>query len=131
MHDVIDEPALQELIETFYTRVRGDDLIGPLFNDAVHDWPEHLVKLRSFWSGVMLASGAYKGRPLPAHIQHGARINSASFERWLELWGDTTNRLFAPAAATALQAKADRIAESLQLGMRFARGDGLRPCPAA
>jgi hemoglobin len=130
-HAVIDEAALKQLIERFYARVRADDFIGPLFNEAVGDWPEHLNKLQSFWSGVMLASGRYKGRPLPAHIQHADRISDASFDRWLALWGQTTSELFEPAAAAALQEKAGRIAESLKLGIRFARGDVLQPRRAA
>jgi hemoglobin len=120
----IDEASLQRLIEHFYARVRTDDLIGPLFNEVVNDWTEHLDKLQSFWSSVMLTSGRYKGGPLPAHIKHGDRISGASFDRWLALWRQTTEELFEPAAAASLQEKADRIAESLQLGIRFAgRGD--------
>ena len=130
-HAVIDEAALKQLIERFYARVRADDLIGPLFNEAVGDWPEHLYKLQSFWSGVMLRSGRYKGRPLPAHIQHADRISAASFDRWLALWRETTMELFEPAAAAALQKKAGRIAESLNLGIRFSRGDILQPREAA
>lgn len=126
LHATIDEAALQQLIGRFYARVRADDVIGPLFNEAVGDWPEHLDKLQSFWSGVMLASGRYTGRPLPAHVQHGDRISTASFERWLALWRQTTTELFEPAPAAALQEKAGRIAESLQLGLRFSRGDGLQ-----
>ena len=121
---IIDETALRRLIELFYTRVRADDRIGPLFNDAVGDWPEHLDRLQSFWSGVMLGSGRYQGRPLPAHIQHADRISPASFDRWLALWKQASEELFEPSAASALQEKAGRIAESLQLGMRFAVGGG-------
>jgi hemoglobin len=131
MHATIDENALQQLIELFYARVRKDDVIGPLFNYAIDDWPEHLDKLQSFWSGVMLASGRYKGRPLPAHVQHGGRISANSFGRWLRIWQQTTEELFEPAAARALQEKAGRIAESLQLGMRFANGGGLSSSEAA
>ena len=130
MHETIDETSLHELVDTFYARVRADDRIGPLFNDAISDWPEHLDKLQSFWSSVMLTSGRYKGRPLPAHIRHGGRITNASFERWLNLWKLTTEELFEPAAAAALQDKADRIAESLQLGIALARGEGLRSSAA-
>lgn len=130
-HAAINEEALAQLIELFYARVRADELIGPLFNDAVGNWPEHLVKLQSFWSGVMLASGRYKGRPLPAHIQHSDRISPASFGRWLALWRRTTDELLDCIPAKALQAKADRIAESLQLGLGFARGDGLHSPTAA
>jgi hemoglobin len=130
MHETIEEPALHQLVDLFYARVRADDRIGPIFNDAIRDWPEHLAKLQSFWSSVMLTSGRYKGRPLPAHIRHGDRMPPAAFERWLALWKQTTDELFAPAAAAALQGKADRIAESLQLGIAFARGNGLGPAAA-
>jgi hemoglobin len=131
LHATIEEASLQQLIERFYARVRADDVIGSLFNDAVADWPEHLNKLQSFWSSVMLTSGHYKGRPLPVHIQHADRISGASFDRWLALWRQTTAELFEPAAAAALQEKAERIAESLQLGIRFARGGGLQSSAAA
>ena len=63
----IGEEPLRILVETFYGKVRQDPLIGPVFNNAIDDWPEHLDKLQAFWSSVMLTSGRYKGRPLPAH----------------------------------------------------------------
>jgi hemoglobin len=119
MHKMIDEAALKQLIETFYERVRADPLIGPVFLDAVGDWPEHLEKLQAFWSSVMLTSGRYKGQPLPAHIRHGARIDQAAFDRWLALWRQVTDEMFEPAIAARFHEKAERIAESLQLGIRF------------
>ncbi|HEX2624252.1 MAG TPA: group III truncated hemoglobin [Sphingomicrobium sp.] len=119
------EASITELVDEFYGRVRADGLIGPLFNDVVHDWPDHLARLQAFWSSVMLTSGRYKGRPLPAHLKHADRIERASFDRWLSLWKETTADLFEPPAAAALQEKAGRIGESLQLGIRFAAGNGL------
>ncbi len=46
----IEEAALERLIPLFYARVREDDELGPVFNDAIADWPEHLYKLVAFWS---------------------------------------------------------------------------------
>ena len=123
--DGITEARLKTLVDLFYARVRRDPLIGPVFNGAIHDWPEHLDKLQAFWSSVMLTSGRYKGRPLPAHIKHGDAITPASFERWLSLWRETTDEVMPPAAAAAMQDKATRIAESLSLGIEFARERGL------
>ena len=120
-HDSITEASLQDLVETFYTRVRSDPLIGPVFNEAIDDWPDHLQKLQAFWSSVMLTTGRYKGRPLPAHIKHSDNIDAASFARWLEIWGRTTDELMDPASAAALQEKAGRIADSLSLGIQFSR----------
>jgi hemoglobin len=118
----ITEEALGRLVERFYAKVRRDALLGPVFDGAVGDWPEHLERLQAFWSSVMLTSGRYKGRPLPAHLRHGAAMTPERFDRWLALWEATTSEIFHPEAAAALQKKANRIAESLALGIRFARG---------
>lgn len=126
MHSTINGPALKELVESFYAKVRHDELIGPVFNEAIRDWPEHLDKLQAFWSSVMLTSGRYKGRPLPAHIKHAGKITERSFERWLALWKETTEEVIEPGGAAKLQDKAGRIAESLQLGIAFAHD---RTCP--
>ena len=115
----ISEEALGQLVQRFYARVRQDPLIGPVFNDAICDWPEHLQKLQAFWSSVMLTSGRYMGRPLPAHVKHAERIDAAAFRRWIALWRQTTDEMFAPSVAATLQEKAVRIGESLSLGMEF------------
>ena len=115
----IDEAGLARLVEAFYDRVRTDAELGPIFNDAIDNWPHHLKKLTAFWSSVMLTSGRYKGQPVPAHMKHRDRITPELFDRWLGLWEQTTDELMEPDAAVALQAKAARIAESLPLAMFF------------
>jgi hemoglobin len=125
LDEAITEERLRALVDLFYSRVRQDPLIGPVFNRAIRDWPEHLGRLADFWSSVMLTSGRYKGRPLPAHIRHGDAITPQSFERWLGLWRQASEEVMPPAAAAAMQEKAARIAESLSLGMEFASGRGL------
>ena len=115
----IDEDSLRELVGQFYARVRVDAALGPIFNDAIHDWPAHLDLLTDFWSSVMLTSGRYKGRPVPAHHKHAERISPDLFDRWLALWDETSDALMTPEGAAALQDKARRIAESLQLALFF------------
>lgn len=119
MDDIITEESLATLIPAFYARVRQDSLIGPLFNAAIHDWDEHLGKLTAFWSSVMLTSGRYKGSPMAAHLRHADAIKPEMFARWLEIWNETTAELMPPRAAAALQEKAGRIGESLQLGLLY------------
>jgi hemoglobin len=118
----ITEDALGRLVGRFYAKVRLDTLLGPVFDSAVEDWPEHLERLQAFWSSIMLTSGRYKGRPLPAHLKHADAMTPERFERWLALWEETTAELFPADAAAALQLKASRIAESLSPGIRFAGG---------
>ncbi len=88
----IDEAGLERLIPHFYARVRADDQLGPVFNDIVDDWPDHLEKLVAFWSSVMLTSGRYKGNPVMAHARHHSRMTPELFTRWLELWAQVTDR---------------------------------------
>ena len=130
-HEGITEESLRQLVNAFYAKVRRDPLIGPVFEAAIADWPEHLDKLQSFWSSVMLTSGRYKGRPLPAHIKHADAISAASFERWLAIWRETTDEMLDPRSAAALQEKAGRIAESLSLGISFHRNREAALAPAA
>ena len=115
----MDEAGLQHVVHAFYARVRSDAELGPIFNGAIDDWPDHLEKLTAFWSSVMLGTGRYKGQPVPTHMKHKDRIRPALFDRWLELWRETTEALMEPEAAMALQTKAARIAESLKLAMYF------------
>lgn len=115
----LTEESLDEVVRAFYGRVRQDPELGPIFNGAVHDWEEHLQTLASFWSSVMLTTGRYKGNPMAVHLKHVEAISPALFDRWLALWRETTDERLPAAAAQQLQAKADRIAESLQLGLFF------------
>jgi hemoglobin len=115
----MDDHGLECLVEAFYARIRMDAALGPIFNEAIGDWPEHLEKLWHFWASVMLTSGRYKGQPVLAHMRHRDRITPDLFERWLAIWAQTTDELMEPTAAAALQAKARRIAESQQLALFF------------
>lgn len=121
--DSIDEPAIAALVDRFYGKARRDPAIGPVFNNAVEDWDEHLDRLQKFWSSVMLTTGRYKGNPMAAHMQQP--IEPGFFDRWLNLWRETAAELFAPAIAAQFIARAERIAESLKLGL-FYRPEALR-----
>jgi hemoglobin len=116
---VIDEADIRLLVELFYARVCNDPELSPVFAAAVLDWPDHHRRLTDFWSSVMLASGRYKGNPVALHMRHAEFLTPERFERWLALWRATSNELLPPDDAIAVQGKAARIAESLQLSIRF------------
>jgi hemoglobin len=122
----VTEEQLSTLVDRFYAKVRNDEMIGPLFNEAIGDWPGHLEKLNAFWSSVMLTSGRYKGNPMAMHLRHSEAIRPAMFVRWLKLWGETARETLSEVAAAGVIAKAERIAESLQLGLFF-KLDGPQP----
>ena len=73
------------LVDTFYSAVRKDDLIGPIFNETVQDrWPVHLEKMYRFWQSILLNEPSYSGRPFPPHIK--LDIDTRHFERWVTLF---------------------------------------------
>lgn len=117
--ETIETANLVLLVDRFYARVRLDPLIGPVFNNAIADWPEHMRLLAEFWSSVMLRTGTYRGNPMAKHRLHP--IHAAHFDRWLALWEETTGELYGTAAARKLQIQAQRIGRGLSLGL------GLRP----
>ena len=116
---MITEAEIAALIPRFYDEVRADPLIGPVFAGAINDWPPHLEKLMAFWSSVMLTSGRYKGNPMAAHMKHLASITPPMFDRWLTLWAQVTAETLPAGMAAELQAKAERIAQSLKLALFF------------
>lgn len=113
----ISEASIRLLVERFYSKVRQDPALAPIFESAVGDWSEHLERLQAFWSSVMLTSGRYKGNPLAAHAP--LKFEESAFEAWLGLWRETTAELFDATDAAALNARAERIAESLRLALFF------------
>ena len=116
----IGEADIALLVDRFYAKVRRDAVIGPLFNEAVADWDEHLATLRAFWSSVMLTSGRYKGNPLVIHMRQP--IRPEFFDRWLALFGETAEEVVGGERAALFRTKANRIAESLKLGLFFRPG---------
>ncbi|MEL6657969.1 MAG: group III truncated hemoglobin [Bacteroidota bacterium] len=88
--------AVSLLIHTFYSRVRKDELIGPIFNDQIKDWDAHLERLTDFWETNLLFVRRYKGNPIQAHIEvdQNHEIISEHFGRWLQLWYETIDAYF-------------------------------------
>ncbi|MGU3496421.1 group III truncated hemoglobin [Xanthobacteraceae bacterium A53D] len=116
-HTEINEATISDLVEVFYARIRAHAQLGPVFEAAVHDWPEHLKTLKAFWSSIMLRSGRYKGNPLAVH--RPMPLEAGQFTLWLGVWQQTTADLFAPELAAQFNDRANRIADSLKAGLLF------------
>ena len=114
----VTEKAIASLIDQFYAKVRRERVLGPVFEAAIspEEWPGHLATMRRFWSSVMLASGRYSGNPVSIH-RAVPNLQRPMFARWLALFEATTEELFVPHVAAQFTAKANRIANSLQLAL--------------
>jgi hemoglobin len=112
----VSEALIRRLVLTFYERVLQSPDLGPLFTDALsHRWSDHLDTMVDFWSSVALKTGRYSGKP---HIAHAALpLTPALFEQWLELFETTAVEICEPDTAAFFVDRAQRIAESLQIGL--------------
>lgn len=121
----VTEAVIERLVGTFYGRVRADAILGPVFEAAISDWDQHLKTMRDFWSSVTLMTGRYKGKPILAHAAL-PDIAALHFARWLALFRQTAVDVCAPDAAALFTDRAERIAQSLQLGIELHRGASAR-----
>ena len=120
----LDEGVLRRLVHRFYSRVRADQMLGPIFATRITDWTPHLERMVAFWSSVALMTGQYHGRPVPAHTP--LPIDAAHFDRWLALFRATAEETCTPAGAAHVIERAERIAQSLHIAVASAQS-----CPAA
>jgi hemoglobin len=116
----IDEAMIDRLVRAFYARVRADETLGPIFAARITDWEPHLQRMCAFWSSVALMSGAYHGQPMQKHLP--LPVDARHFDRWLALFAETARDLCPPKAADCFIERAQKIAESLELGLAGARG---------
>lgn len=113
---MVPDQLIEQVVHTFYDRVRQHPVLAPVFNRTIKNWDPHLATMVDFWSSVMNTSGRYKGQPMPKH-QALDGISPAHFTVWLGLFEDTVRDLCEAEVAERFIAKSQMIAKSLQLGM--------------
>lgn len=120
------EADVTALVHTFYSCVRRDEVLGPIFDAHIEDWDRHLARLVDFWSAILRRTGRFSGAPMPKHAVLPG-LSEELFERWLKLFRE--NAVMQPNQAMAGQAcaMAERIAQSLWMGYQISRDPGAMP----
>ncbi|PZN29947.1 MAG: preprotein translocase subunit TatC [Proteobacteria bacterium] len=116
----IDEAMIEQLVRSFYARIRADDLLGPIFNSRIRDWEPHLQRMCAFWSSVVLSSGSYHGQPMRMHVS--LPVDARHFDHWLDLFEQSARELFSDSIVEHFMVCARRIATSLELGIASSHG---------
>ena len=115
----VDRDFIGKLVRDFYGRVRKNPRLGPIFAREISgDWEPHLEKMTDFWCSVALKSGAYQGRPVPAHLRL-KDVREEDFSIWLGIFRQTARDRCPAEVAEIFIQRAERIARSLQLAMFF------------
>ncbi|TAE85226.1 MAG: group III truncated hemoglobin [Bacteroidetes bacterium] len=108
-HDISNTDDVKLLVDTFYTAIRQDALLAPVFAQRIADdkWPIHLEKMYRFWGTLLLQTQNYNGSPFDKHI--GLGIDSTHFNQWVTLFGETVDSLFEGEVATLAKERANNI----------------------
>lgn len=102
------------MVDTFYSEVRRDALIGPVFESRIRDqWPRHLGIMYSFWQTVLLSEHTYQGSPFLKHAT--LPIGKEHFDRWLMLFTQCVDGLFSGEKAEEAKLRAARMATMFQI----------------
>ncbi len=100
----------------FYGRAFADPLLGPIFTDiAQMDLDAHLPIMCDFWETVLFRAGKYRRNAFTVHVglHRRAELTAAHFARWLALWTETIDELYAGPVASHAEVQASRIADSI------------------
>ena len=125
LRDIADRSDCELLVRAFYGRALTDPIIGFIFTDVARlDLEAHVPKITSFWETVLLGAGTYRGGAFRPHAELNERValRSGHFQRWLALWRQTVDGLFAGARAELAKAHAERVARAFDRRLR-----GLEP----
>ena len=100
-NDITTIDDIKLLVDSFYGKVREDDLLADIFNNKIEDrWPQHLEKMYRFWQTVLLEEHTYFGSPFVPHAK--LPVSAEHFERWLKLFYATVDDLFEPSRSSCI-----------------------------
>ena len=119
--DIQSRTDIELLMAAFYEKVKKDDTIGFIFNDiAKVNREHHLPIICDFWETLLLDSNSYSKNAMAVHYTLNRKfpLEEKHFQRWLQLFFETVDELFAGDIATMAKKKARSIAVLIQFKMK-------------
>jgi hemoglobin len=116
--DIVTRADCEALVRAFYGRAMTDPIIGWIFTDVAKlDLEAHVPVLTAFWETLLLGAQTDDRGAFHPHAALHARVGlrAGHFERWLSLWYQTVDELFAGPRAQAAQAHAFRLANAFRM----------------
>jgi hemoglobin len=115
--DIKTRKDIEHLINSFYDKVKKDEVIGFIFNDiAKVNWEKHLPVMYDFWESIVFSTGNYTRNPMLVHLQLNRLVplTKQHFDQWLKLFTQTVDELFEGNNATLIKERALNIATIIQ-----------------
>jgi len=119
---------VRQVVVHFYDKVRCDAVLGPIFEMAIgNHWDTHIERIIQFWLTATRLSRRYNGQNfMPAHLKHRS-IQADQIPRWLALFRETATSQCSPRGAAVLIDIAERMVETLELGLSKRTPQGSNP----
>ncbi|MFA9272352.1 MAG: group III truncated hemoglobin [Baekduiaceae bacterium] len=111
--DIETRADIERLTRAFYEKALADTMIGYLFTDVAQlDLEAHLPDIADFWETILLGGDAYRGGAFAVHADLNAKspLRGGHFNRWVTLWTQTVDELFAGERADEAKRHAQRVA---------------------
>lgn len=125
MNDIQNRDDVALLVNTFYTKIRANDELGPIFNNAISDWDSHLIHLTNFWESQLFRKNVFSGNPLKKHVEvdenNNNQLTNDLFGLWLQFWLGTLDELFEGELADLAKDRARNIASFMFMEIFKAR----------
>lgn len=120
--DIQTVKEIEIFVDTFYSSVRNDDLLGSIFSDSIGDnWPSHLRKMYTYWENVLLYN--YKPSDSKYSSHSDMLLSKIHYDRWIQLFEETVDQNFeGPIAEKALQ-KARKMIEIYSFKSAYYKGN--------
>lgn len=111
----ITRDNIRTMVDIFYAKVLKDEVLSPFFVEKLgadlksEEWQTHLATLTDFWASLTLADSSYSGQPVKPHM-HMEGLQASTFTRWLTLFFEIVDSLYAEELAAVFKARAQLIA---------------------
>jgi hemoglobin len=126
-HDIETRADCERLVRGFYGKALHDPIIGWLFTDVARlDLEAHVPTITSFWETILLGAQSYSGGAFRPHadLHAAAGLRAGHFRRWLALWTETVDELFAGPRAELAKSHAVRVANAFHGRLQTYAGPG-------
>ena len=115
--DIETREDCEVLVRAFYGRAMEDAVIGFIFTDVARlDLEAHVPHITAFWETLLLGAQTYDGGAFHPHAALHAKVElrAGHFQRWLGLWYETVDEMFAGPTAELSKATAFRLANAFR-----------------
>lgn len=116
--DIKSRNDIELLVNTFYEKVKTDEVIGYIFNDVAKvNWSKHLPIMYNFWENIVFHTGNYEGNPMSTHqkLHEKSPTTLQHFQRWNQLFTQTVDELFEGEKAEMIKQRAQSISTVMQI----------------